>query len=90
MHNDITMFKRNGLSIAMGNACPELQRTATYVTASNEKSRNGEKKVRVGVIEKGSADLQGRFSKNSVRMLLHWQRSGNKYLAIRARAPRQP
>jgi Cof subfamily protein (haloacid dehalogenase superfamily) len=36
MPNDITMFKKSGVSIAMGNASPEVQRAATYVTASNE------------------------------------------------------
>ena len=36
MPNDITMFKKSGLSIAMGNASPEVQRAATYVTASNQ------------------------------------------------------
>jgi hydroxymethylpyrimidine pyrophosphatase-like HAD family hydrolase len=34
--NDVLMFKRSGLSIAMGNASEEVQREATYVTASNE------------------------------------------------------
>jgi Cof subfamily protein (haloacid dehalogenase superfamily) len=36
MANDITMFKQSGVSIAMGNASPEVQKAATYVTASNE------------------------------------------------------
>jgi Cof subfamily protein (haloacid dehalogenase superfamily) len=36
MPNDITMFNQSGVSIAMGNASPEVQRAATYVTASNE------------------------------------------------------
>ncbi len=36
MPNDITMFKKSGVSIAMGNASPEVQRAATYVTASNQ------------------------------------------------------
>lgn len=36
MPNDITMFKQSGVSIAMGNANPEVQSAATYVTASNE------------------------------------------------------
>lgn len=36
MANDITMFSKSGLSIAMGNASPEVQRAATYVTASNQ------------------------------------------------------
>ncbi|HKD78241.1 MAG TPA: Cof-type HAD-IIB family hydrolase [Candidatus Angelobacter sp.] len=36
MANDITMFKESGVSIAMGNASPEVQQAATFVTASNE------------------------------------------------------
>jgi Cof subfamily protein (haloacid dehalogenase superfamily) len=34
--NDVLMFKRSGLSIAMGNASEEVRRQATHVTASNE------------------------------------------------------
>ena len=34
--NDVLMFQRSGLSIAMGNASEEVQREATCVTASNE------------------------------------------------------
>jgi Cof subfamily protein (haloacid dehalogenase superfamily) len=33
--NDIAMFERSGLSIAMGNAGPEVQRAANFVTTSN-------------------------------------------------------
>lgn len=36
MSNDITMFQQSGVSIAMGNASPEVQHAATYVTASNQ------------------------------------------------------
>jgi Cof subfamily protein (haloacid dehalogenase superfamily) len=36
MPNDITMFEKSGVSIAMGNASPEVQKAATYVTASNQ------------------------------------------------------
>src|SRR5713226_5025828 len=36
MPNDVLMFKKSGLSIAMGNASPEVQASATYVTTSNE------------------------------------------------------
>jgi len=36
MPNDITMFEKSGVSIAMGNASPEVQRAATHVTASNQ------------------------------------------------------
>jgi len=34
--NDVLMFERSGTSIAMGNASEEVQRQATFVTASNE------------------------------------------------------
>ena len=34
--NDVLMFERSGMSIAMGNASPEVQQQATWVTASNE------------------------------------------------------
>lgn len=34
--NDVLMFRRSGLSIAMGNASEEVRRAATFVTASNE------------------------------------------------------
>jgi Cof subfamily protein (haloacid dehalogenase superfamily) len=36
MPNDILMFEKSGVSIAMGNASPEVQKAATLVTASNE------------------------------------------------------
>jgi Cof subfamily protein (haloacid dehalogenase superfamily) len=36
MPNDILMFARSGLSVAMGNAGPEVHRAARRVTASNE------------------------------------------------------
>jgi Cof subfamily protein (haloacid dehalogenase superfamily) len=37
MPNDVLMFARSGVSIAMGNASPEVQRTARHVTSSNER-----------------------------------------------------
>ena len=36
MQNDVYMFKKAGLSIAMGNATPDVQCEANYVTATNE------------------------------------------------------
>jgi Cof subfamily protein (haloacid dehalogenase superfamily) len=36
MPNDVLMFEKSGVSIAMGNASPEVQKSATYVTDSNE------------------------------------------------------
>jgi hydroxymethylpyrimidine pyrophosphatase-like HAD family hydrolase len=34
--NDVLMFAHSGLSIAMGNASPEVQRAARRVTTSNQ------------------------------------------------------
>jgi hydroxymethylpyrimidine pyrophosphatase-like HAD family hydrolase len=34
--NDVLMFNRSGLSIAMGNANQDVRRQATFVTGSNE------------------------------------------------------
>jgi len=36
MPNDVLMFKKSGVSIAMGNASPEVRAAATYVTSSNQ------------------------------------------------------
>ena len=36
MPNDVLMFKQSGVSIAMGNASPEVRAAATYVTSSNQ------------------------------------------------------
>jgi Cof subfamily protein (haloacid dehalogenase superfamily) len=36
MENDLPMFARSGLSIAMGDAADDIKRRATHVTASNE------------------------------------------------------
>ncbi len=36
MPNDVLMFKESGISIAMGNASPDVQKSATFVTASNQ------------------------------------------------------
>jgi Cof subfamily protein (haloacid dehalogenase superfamily) len=35
MPNDVLMFRRSGVSIAMGNAGPDVQHAATFVTTSN-------------------------------------------------------
>jgi hydroxymethylpyrimidine pyrophosphatase-like HAD family hydrolase len=36
MPNDVLMFEKSGLSIAMGNASAEVQAQANFVTSSNE------------------------------------------------------
>jgi Cof subfamily protein (haloacid dehalogenase superfamily) len=35
MPNDVLMFRKSGLSIAMGNASPDVQHAATFVTSAN-------------------------------------------------------
>jgi hypothetical protein len=46
MPNDVLMFRKSGISIAMGNASPEVQKSATYVTASNEQEGFAEAMVK--------------------------------------------
>ena len=36
MPNDVLMFEKSGVSIAMGNASAEVQASATYITSTNE------------------------------------------------------
>lgn len=36
MPNDVLMFQKSGISIAMGNASPDVQGQAKFVTTSNE------------------------------------------------------
>ena len=36
MPNDVLMFRKSGVSIAMGNASAHVQKSATYVSSSNE------------------------------------------------------
>ena len=36
MQNDLAMFKKSGLSMAMGNATDDVKKLATNVTTSNE------------------------------------------------------
>ena len=36
MHNDLAMFRKSGMSIAMGNATDDIKQQATHVTTSNE------------------------------------------------------
>ena len=36
MQNDLAMFKKSGLSIAMGNATDDVKKQASHVTTSNE------------------------------------------------------
>ncbi|GBQ34086.1 haloacid dehalogenase [Komagataeibacter saccharivorans] len=48
--NDVLMFRKSGMSIAMGQACPEVQKQATYVSTSCEEEgfANGIEKYVLG------------------------------------------
>jgi hydroxymethylpyrimidine pyrophosphatase-like HAD family hydrolase len=41
MPNDVPMFEKSELSIAMGNSSPDVQRQAQFVTASNQEEGCG-------------------------------------------------
>jgi hydroxymethylpyrimidine pyrophosphatase-like HAD family hydrolase len=36
MQNDLAMFRKSGVSFAMGNASDDVKKVATHVTTSNE------------------------------------------------------
>ncbi len=60
--NDVLMFRRSGLSIAMGNASPEVRAQATYVTTSceDEGFANGVERYILGrVAPVGASPLPG-------------------------------
>ena len=59
MPNDVLMFKKSGFSIAMGNASPDVQRQAKYVTTSNEEE--GFANAMEGVVL-GDRDFIGKVS----------------------------
>ena len=59
MPNDVLMFEKSGLSIAMGNASAEVQAQANFVTASNE--------------EEGFAIAIDKFILNTLPTATHFQ-----------------
>jgi Cof subfamily protein (haloacid dehalogenase superfamily) len=56
--NDVAMFERSGLSIAMGNAAPEVQRAADFVTESNREDGFANAIERF-ILHRASATLPG-------------------------------
>jgi hypothetical protein len=56
MPNDVLMFEKSGTSIAMGNASPEVQASATYVTSTNEEEGFA-KAIEEFVLSGGSAKV---------------------------------
>jgi hydroxymethylpyrimidine pyrophosphatase-like HAD family hydrolase len=53
--NDVAMFARSGLSIAMGNAAAEVQQAADFVTAPNNRDGFAAAMERL-VLGRGSAE----------------------------------
>jgi Cof subfamily protein (haloacid dehalogenase superfamily) len=58
MPNDVLMFKKSGVSIAMGNASPDVQKSATFVTASNQEE--GFAKAMERLLQRAAAQKIGR------------------------------
>jgi Cof subfamily protein (haloacid dehalogenase superfamily) len=59
MSNDVLMFASSGLSIAMGNASPEVQRAARCVTTSNEEEGFANAVERYILCETASTSIAG-------------------------------
>lgn len=58
MQNDVPMFRKSGLSIAMGNASPDVQREAKYTTTSNEEEGFANAVARYILPARGQAALR--------------------------------
>jgi Cof subfamily protein (haloacid dehalogenase superfamily) len=56
MPNDVLMFRKSGVSIAMGNASPEVQRQANFVTASYN-DEGFAKAIEKFVLRRGAASI---------------------------------
>jgi Cof subfamily protein (haloacid dehalogenase superfamily) len=59
MPNDVMMFRRSGLSIAMGNANPDVQAQANLITASND-DEGFAKAIERFVLPRRSTAIEGR------------------------------
>jgi hypothetical protein len=59
MPNDVLMFKKSGISIAMGNASADVQKSATYVTPSNEQEGFAEAMEKFVLQQSGSQKSAG-------------------------------
>jgi hypothetical protein len=59
MPNDVLMFKKSGVSIAMGNASDDVKRQATYVTDSNEQDGYAKAMERFVLQQRSSASSIG-------------------------------
>jgi Cof subfamily protein (haloacid dehalogenase superfamily)/beta-phosphoglucomutase family hydrolase len=93
--NDILMFANAGLSIAMGNAIPEVQRMAKYVTKSNEedgfatavdqiilgKERTAEEKLGLPPLTRACLfDLDGVLTRTAKLHAAAWKRMFDEFL----------
>jgi Cof subfamily protein (haloacid dehalogenase superfamily)/beta-phosphoglucomutase family hydrolase len=105
MPNDVLMFGVAGMSIAMGNASPEVQRTARHVTSSNEEEgfaqavdsfilgepRTAE--AALGLPPRTRAclfDLDGVLTQTAKLHAAAWKQMFDEYLRERSRRDGQP
>jgi 6-phosphogluconolactonase len=105
MPTDVLMFAVSGVSIAMGNASPDVQRTARHVTATNEDDgfakaierfvlgRSLAPPVKLGLPPRTRAllfDLDGVLTQTSAVHARAWKKAFDDFLAARARATNGP
>jgi hypothetical protein len=105
MPNDVLMFGVAGTSIAMGNASPEVQRTARYVTRSNEQegfayavnrfilSKEQAPRKQLGLPEGIQAclfDLDGVLTQTSKLHAAAWKQIFDEYLRKHAEQDEKP
>jgi Cof subfamily protein (haloacid dehalogenase superfamily)/beta-phosphoglucomutase family hydrolase len=105
MPNDVLMFGVAGTSIAMGNASPEVQRTARFVTTSNEEDGFA-RAVEMFVLDAGRAaastlglptsiraclfDLDGVLTQTATIHANAWKQVFDDYLSQRSASDARP
>ncbi|MCU1280308.1 MAG: yidA [bacterium] len=105
MPNDVLMFGVSGMSIAMGNASPEVQRAARYVTTSNDEEgfanaidrcilgESRSARAGLGLPEGTRAclfDLDGVLTQTAKLHAAAWKQMFDDFLRRRAAQARQP
>jgi Cof subfamily protein (haloacid dehalogenase superfamily)/beta-phosphoglucomutase family hydrolase len=105
MANDVLMFGVSGVSIAMGNASPEVQRAARHVTTSNEEEgfANAVDRFILGEAATPEAtlglpsgtraclfDLDGVLTQTAKLHAAAWKQMFDDYLRARSRTDGQP
>ncbi len=105
MPTDVLMFGLAGVSVAMGNASPDVQRCARYVTTSNEQEGFANAvdrfvlpgaqpvQAKLGLpspVEACLFDLDGVLTQTAVLHAAAWKQTFDEYLHARARTRGEP